>query len=46
MLRLMDEVGKLAEFDYPLSLRVLDHMELQLDGKLTAVFLSGIRLSI
>ncbi|MDD4474467.1 MAG: recombinase family protein [Eubacteriales bacterium] len=46
MLRLMDEAGKLAEFDYPLSLRVLDHMELQLDGKLTAVFLSGIRLSI
>ena len=46
MLRLMGEVGKLAEFDYPLSLRVLDHMELQPDGKLTVVFLPGIRLSI
>lgn len=46
MLRLMDEVGKLDGFDYPLSLRTLDHMELQLDGKLTVVFLGGIRMTI
>ncbi len=46
MLRLLDEVGKLAAFDYYFSLKVLDHMELTPDGKLAVVFLSGIRLTI
>ena len=46
MLRLLDEVGKLAAFDYYFSLKVLDHMELMPDGKLAVVFLSGIRLTI
>lgn len=46
MLRLIDEIGKLDNFDYMLSLRTLDHMELQLDGKLTVVFLGGIRITI
>lgn len=41
MLRLIEEVGKLDEFDYMLSLRMLDHMELQPDGKLTVVYLAG-----
>ncbi len=46
MLRLLDEVGKLTAFDYYFSLKVLDHMELMPDGKLTVVFLSGIRLTV
>ena len=46
MLRLMDEVGKITEFDYMLSVKVLDRMELMLEGKLAVVFLSGIRISI
>lgn len=46
MLRLLDEVGKLAGFDYYFSLKVLDHMELMPDGKLAVVFLSGIRLTV
>lgn len=46
MLRLMDEVGKLSSFDYALSLRVLDHAELQLKGKLSMIFLPGIRITI
>ena len=46
MLRLMGEIGKLNDFDYPLSLKVLDHMELQMKGKLTVIFLSGIRVTI
>lgn len=46
MLRLMGEIGKLNDFDYSLSLKVLDHMELQLEGKLTVIFLSGIRVTI
>ena len=46
MLRLLDEVGKLATFDYYFSLKVLDHMELTPEGKLAVMFLSGIRLTI
>ena len=46
MLRLLDEMGKLAAFNYYFSLKVLDHMELTPDGKLAVVFLSGIRLTI
>lgn len=46
MLWLLDEVGKLAAFDYYFSLKVLDHMELTPDGKLAVVFLSGIRLTV
>ena len=46
MLRLLDEVGKLAAFDYHFSLKVLDHIELMPDGKLAVMFLSGVRLTI
>jgi len=46
MLRLMDEVGKLAAFDYSFSLKVLDHMELMPDGKLAVVFLAGVRVTV
>ncbi len=46
MLRLMDEVGKISEFDYLLSVKVLDHMELMPENKLTVVLLSGIRITI
>ncbi len=46
MLRLMDGVGKITEFDYLLSIKVLDRMELMPKGKLAVVFLSGIRITI
>ncbi len=46
MLRLIDEVGKLASFDYYFSLKVLDHMELMPDGKLAVVFLAGVRVTV
>lgn len=46
MLRLLDEVGKISDFDYLLSIKTLDRMELQPEGKLSAVFLSGIRITI
>lgn len=45
-LRLIDEVGKLKEFDYYFSMQTLDHMILQPSGKLTAVFLTGIKIAI
>lgn len=46
MIRLMDEVGKITEFDYLLSMKVLDRMELMPGNKLAVVFLSGIRITI
>ena len=46
MLRLMDEMGKLTEFDYILSVNVLDRMELMPENKLAVVFLSGIRITL
>ena len=46
MMRLMGEVGKIQEFDYLLSVKVLDRMELKMDGKLTVVFLSGVKITI
>jgi hypothetical protein len=46
MLRLLDEVGKIKEFDYMLSVKVLDYMELMPGNKLAVVFLSGIRITI
>lgn len=46
MSRLLDEVGRIPEFDFVFSLKVLDHMELQPNGKLTAVFSSGVRITL
>lgn len=46
MMRLMDVVGKITEFDYLLSMKTLDRVELQPEGKMTVVFLSGIRITI
>lgn len=44
--RLLDEVGRISEFDYVFSLKVLDRMELQPNGKLTAVFSAGVRITL
>lgn len=46
LFQLLDEVGRIPEFDYLLSLKVLDRMELQPNGKLSAVFLAGIRITL
>ena len=43
---LLDDVGRFAEFDYLLSLKVLDRMELQPNEKLSAVFLAGVRIML
>lgn len=45
LFRLLDEVGRIQEFDYLLSLKVLDRMELLPNGKLSAVFLAGVRIT-
>lgn len=43
--RLLDEAGHIAEFDFLLSLKALDRMELQPNEKLSAVFLAGVRIT-
>ena len=46
MLTLIDEVGKIADFDYSLMLKALDYVLVRTDGKLTFIFQSGIRITL
>ena len=46
MLRLISEVGRIETFDYELSLKVLDHIEVASDGKLAVIFLTGMRITV
>jgi site-specific DNA recombinase len=46
MYRLLDELGKITEFDYPLMLRTLDRVDTTPDEKLTFLFQSGIRITV
>lgn len=46
MIGLLDTVGRLKEFDFPLMLRTLDYVEVQADSKLSFVFQSGIRMTV
>ena len=46
MLTLIDAVGKIANFDYPLMLKTLDYVLARSDGKLTFIFQSGIRITV
>ena len=46
MFRLLDDLGKITEFDYPLMLRTLDRVETTPDEKLTFLFQSGIRITV
>ena len=45
MTRLLVERGRLREFDYDLSRKVLDHIEVTADGKLAVIFLTGTRVT-
>ena len=45
MARLLEERGRLREFDYDLSRKVLDHIEVTADGKLEVIFLTGTRVT-
>lgn len=37
---------KLNKFDYDLSLKILDHIEVTLDDKLVVIFLAGIKITV
>ncbi len=45
MMRLLSEVGRIEAFDYELSLRVLDHIEVTPDGKIAVIFLTGTKIT-
>ena len=44
--RLLDEIGGIKEFNYALSLAVLEKIEVTPQGKLTVCFLGGIKLTV
>ena len=46
MCLLIDEIGKLAEFSYPLMLKTLDRVVVNTNGKLTFIFQSGIKITV
>ena len=46
MIGLLDEVGKISEFSYPLMLKTIDKVEVTTVGKLSLLFQSGIRVTV
>ena len=46
MIELLDTVGRITEFDYPLMLRTLDFIEVRAPDKLSFVFQCGIRITV
>lgn len=46
MLLLIDEVGKINEFNYPLMLKTLDRVVVNTNGKLSFFFQSGIKITV
>ena len=44
--RLLDEVGRLDGFDYYIFVRTADRMEVSTDGKVSVIFLAGVRITI
>lgn len=43
---LIDEIGKINEFSYPLMLKTLDRVIVNTNGKLTFIFQSGIKITV
>ena len=46
MSHLINTGRKLTEFDYKLSLKILDHIEVTPDGKLAVIFLTGMKITV
>ena len=46
MCLLIDEIGKINEFSYPLMLKTLDRVIVNTNGKLSFIFQSGIRITV
>lgn len=46
MCLLIDEIGKINEFSYPLMLKTLDRVVVNTNGKLSFIFQSGIKITV
>ncbi len=46
LIRLLDEVGKISEFEYHLMLRVMERIEVTPQEKLSVCFLGGVRITL
>ena len=46
LILLIDNVGKIQTYDYPLALQTLERIEVNPNGKLSVCFLAGIRITI
>lgn len=46
MCLLIDEIGKINEFRYPLMLKMLDKVVVNTNGKLSFIFQSGIKITV
>lgn len=46
MCLLIDEIGKITEFSYPLMLKTLDRVVVNTNGKLSFIFQSGIKITV
>ena len=46
MILLLDEVGKIPAFRYPMMLKTIDKVEVTTAGKLSFLFQSGIRVTV
>ena len=46
LMNLIKTGQKQNEFDYELSLKILDHIEVTPEGKLTVIFLAGIKITV
>lgn len=46
MCLMIDEIGKINEFSYPLMLKTLDRVVVNANGKLTFIFQSGIKITV
>ena len=44
--RLLEDRGRIRAFDFDLTLKVLDHMEMTADVKLAVVFLDGTKIMV
>jgi hypothetical protein len=44
--RLLGEKDRIREFEYDLALKVLDHIEVTVNGRLAVIFLTGTRVTV
>lgn len=46
LILIIDNVGKIQTYDYPLALQTLERIEVNPNGKLSVCFLAGMKITI